>query len=514
MEHNDNLPFLSVDIPNYADIKKKIADHLKVEVSDEWEIIDYNPEDKLYQIHYSDEADKIKLGHLRGVVVHYDEVKNRCVTVCKAFHYTPIINMSPVNMEYFTPENTNAPFTVIDNLGQKHTIDFKKAIFKAGHETVTIRKFMFNGKIYDSTYRRLNIYGSKYGWYKSVPFHEMYDTLEAPKGELFFDTTKKYSPYVHIVLLVHKDLFNCTKEPLPINKDGYPIYIGYKKMWENEFSENETDNILKYPSKLTESLALSRTKGLMIHTPPSLKVAEVNNFLKYGWYGPPDDKSWSPDARLYPGEFVIGYLEGVESKTIVKIESVAYSWRASIRNNNPDYLNRFYQLMESRHENKGFSVPNFVSFDYASIISTINQAPLTYWPNNGSIDHNDNIYNVWVSYIMSVPMYRQKEVAEMLGPYLENMKIVENYLHGEYVKCNGKLSESKISELVNGRSFHIIQLALNHCLRNLDNTEMHGTIAPDILSVVKNNISYLVSREKGSSLNTLASAIKKQKSEN
>ena len=510
-------------IADYSKVKEALAKHLKVEVSDQWNVVDYDAEDELYQIHYNSEADMSKFGALRGVIIHYNKLTGKCVTVCRGFEYTPTIKC-----DYIKPGSV---VTLTDNMGKKHVIDTKKAIFKPGREAATIRAFLFNGKVRYPHYRGLDIYKSKAKWGDSKTFASMYDEMKAPKDSELFDMTKKYSPIVHIILLVHPDLSNVSKEAF-VEGRGYPLYVGTKTMWVDEYPADEVDPVVHEIKNLTYDINLVRNSepGTYLYTPRDMDCSQVNYFLAYGWQLIIDSqtgawKSHNSDLRQQNGEFVVAYLEGHKSSTIVKIQSTAYSWRSNLRGNDANLYHRFCELMEDRKfkivSNEYLEkYPKFSYYAPESIISVLDKKYIDTFPNHGVpttvVTDNDKMYNIWVALILAVPFHCQKEVSKMLERYNKDKKDLCNYLY--------ELYKNKAHDKGEGftRALEIITLAESHAVRNLDKNESTVTVSDCgeldhvtkrmmvVDAFVKKNIEHLIDNEHGHSLHKLIKLMHEQ----
>jgi hypothetical protein len=90
---------------------------------------------------------------------------------------------------------------------------------------------------------------------------EMYEELHGPSNEDLFDMTKKYSPFVHMFLMVHPDVLSCTKQDVGV---GYMVYVGNMRAWDVNSSP--------YPNEETEQEAKSLQLSSLIPTSPSSPV--------------------------------------------------------------------------------------------------------------------------------------------------------------------------------------------------------------------------------------------------
>ncbi len=476
----------NVEVHNYPEVKAKLAKYLQKNVSDDWDVYDYDPINNLYLVHYNNHADMTKFGNIRGHVIHHDPSTDKYITVCKGFSYTPTIQLD------YMPAGIHA---VSDNLGKVHIIDPSKAVFKRGHKAVTIRVFYFNKKIYYSTYRRLDIYSSGAKWGNSSKFSDMYDKIKAPRGETLYDMSKTYSPIVHLILLVHPELADASKEIFTDNK-GYAMYVGHKRMMGYDYPEDQIDTNVKQPHNLTTNLHLTKTSepGKYIYTPGDLNVDKVNYILRYGWFH--TDTKLSADVRLYPGEFIVAYLEGASSTTIVKIQSTSYTWRNQIGGNDTDLYHRFCVLMSDRKishmPNTEFyqKYPNNCLYSIDYISDTLKDKYLISIPDNGNYGDINleeiRSYQIWISFILSVPYHRQKEVSTFYHRYFSDQTKIISYIYDVY-------KQQRMTESYPERLLKIIELARTYVIRN-ENTQMQ--FDDRILHAIK----YLIGNEYGDSL--------------
>lgn len=506
-------------IADYPKVKKILAEHMKVEVSDDWNVVDYDPEDELYQIHYGPNADMKKFGAQRGIIIHYNKQTGKCVTVCRGFEYTPTIKCDYIK--------SGSTVTLTDNLGKKHIVDTKKAIFKPGHEAATIRVFLFNGKVRRSHYRGLDIYKSKAKWGDSKTFAHMYDEAGAPKDSDLFDMTKKYSPIVHIILLVHPDISNVSKEAF-VGGRGYALYVATKTMWVDEYPTDEVDGVIHEPKNLTHDINKVRNSepGTYLYTPRDLNCDQVNYFLSYGWQLTVDSQTGkfryhNTDLRQHNGEFVVAYLEGHKSTTIIKIQSTAYTWRFNLRGNDANLYHRFCELMEDcklRLVSDEYleKYPKFSYYTPESIMSTLDKKYIDTFPDHGMptsvLTEDEKIYNIWISLILAVPFHCQKAVSKMLTKYTKDKKDVCEYLYNLY---KGETTNDVHLE----RATQIVNLAVTHAIRNLEKNGTKVTVTDDkglddiekravvVDILVKKNIEWLISNEHGHSLYKLIKLI-------
>lgn len=406
-----------------SDIKNKICDILNIENSSAWDIIDSDIDAGLYLVHYNNQADPIKYGNIRGIVV---DVNNRIV-ISKSYKYTPTVIKSELTLD------EDNKLTLVDTDGFIHPIDLDTCKFQTGFEGAIIRVYKHAGKVYFGTRKRLNFNKSKWGSQKT--FEDMYNYLCGPKAEELFDSQCSYSPYCHVFIMAHPDLLVASKDNFD---DGYLVYLGSEKMWDNDGTVFNIEMVESEPKvvKVTEqkrSIADEIPRGT-IYSPRYLTLEEVNKHLKTGYFEIEENIVKLSDPRLLPGEFIIIYL----NDKFIKVESIGYAWRCDMRNNTPNLYCRFFQLVNSSYIDtmtiegrKSYDnlFPSVAPGKYSDIKDYIQSVgPIPYmigikdlvFPNAIS-----RLNNIWMCYLISVPLHRQSEVVEYLNRfYLERTQLI------------------------------------------------------------------------------------------
>ena len=383
-------------------MKQKIAPILGLEADGQWEIVSES-DTGLVMVHYSTEANTDILGALRGVVVD----TNKGNIVCYSYPHATSVVTSNLN--------------VVDNVLQLSptlSLNMDNIHIKMGFEGTLIHVFKHDGKVYRSTRKRLD--SSKSRWGNSKTFGQIYQELKGPSDEMLFNSEKKYSPYCHTFILVHPDVLIATK--LNVEK-GFLVYLGPKQMYSKEegrcpYPLNEVDTELKTP--LTSNVFPSDLDN-KVYVPSLLNLEEANKHLLFGVYEPFEGYEHI-DPRLLPGEFLI--LEDVSTKLMYKVESPAYHWRTSMRNNNPNLLHRFFELLDYAHA-KNLDNQKYVEmfsvltmYNLESLQTVVSTGPLIVWPQIYNVEtsipdtRDAKLYNIWQNFLISVPLKRQKEVLE------------------------------------------------------------------------------------------------------
>ena len=487
---------------NNEKVKNIISNIIKVPVNDSWEILDSVPDVGLYLVHYKKDSNMHKYGHIRGLIIDINEK----LIVCSAYKYTPVIRSDELK-----PINDKLEF--MDDLGNKYVGNMDDIKIVPGFEVVTIRVFLYKGKVYYSTYRKIDVWNSGSKWGDSIEFDKMAIELGIQKQDLFPNKNKLYSNYAHVFMLVHDGILNVTKADI---KNGYIVYGGVKQLWNIEdISISDKDLIDTSPVNIDHVSDIEQAKnGLGILKPEYFNLNQANLFLKYGYY-PNRDQI---DDRLNSGEFVIVYLNGTSDQfnNVLRIESSSYRWRSIIKDDHPNLKFRFYQLLNMCNNdlsnpevlnNFKSLFPSITKYNINSIIEKLENGYIHFWPNvnNGNVLNSnstfeDKMYNIWACFIMTVPLCKQKYAASLYNEYYKNKKMIAETLHEIFSNENcDKIQE----EMLNHRTFELIKLAKNFALRSLNNTGVNlinTTVNKTFDDQFKYNIGYLLNNEEGGSI--------------
>jgi hypothetical protein len=524
------------------DTRNVISQVLGVDNSAAWDVISSSPEHNLYMVHHKPEANLSDYGQIRGIVV---DTKAKTI-VARSYGYTPTIVSDQVLIQ---PGDGN--IHLIDQLGLEHTVDPARSLFKVGFEGTLINVFKHDGIVYRSTRKRLD--PSRSRWGNSKTFMEMYWSLGGPSDEVLFDPASKYSPYCHVFIVVHPDVLVVSKDNIG---DGYLVYLGPKQMWsleydycpykqlqasgslfsgvtQEQFDQDPRPNAgwidrdLHVPETVEDMGASETNVGHAIYSPHNLSIEAANKHLQFGFY-----KSFQGadklDRRMLPGEFVIIHqLDETGATTgLLRVESTAYSWRAGMRDNDPNLRHRFTQLVTGSYipydtlEGKvryNILYPIFEPFDEESIKEQINSdGPYVVWPQE--VPYYDpeylttkesRMYNIWLSFLNSVPLHSQKEVSSYLswmynkrGELISWLRMLENRCH---------LDSAEYSR----RVLDIIGAARNFSRRKAETGQdrTRGGHKLSIKDMVRENIRNLVMKEEGTSLYRLITEMGRWKKE-
>lgn len=424
----------------------EVADTLGLTINrSQWIITDAVPGKNLYNAHYTEAADMAMFGKLRGVVVDSE----RKFVVAKSFSF-------PFNAksDQLTAD-AKGNLAVVDVNGNEHKFVSGEYSLHHGFEGVILRIFKHDGVVYTTSHRRLNVEKSHYG--KSKRFIEMYNELGGPKPESLFDAGKKFSPYTYIFIVVHPDLLIGTKQDVG---KGFLVLLSIETVFTPETAPaaigDDYEKIPKIPSSLPETLLplLSKqsvvdaidakdvkTAVQSVYHPVPLTLDDANKHLKDGFFT--GNKPETVDPRLSQGEFVIiyKYYPGTKNvMSLMRVESTGYSWRLSMRNDDPIPKHRFFELMtgadlltEKKDGLQQFkkSFVLFPLYDPDEVSKELETESLRIVSDKDAeapADYEDRKYMIWMNLLMATPPQLQKQVINLLKEYTGDLKNTEHKL--------------------------------------------------------------------------------------
>ncbi len=487
---NSHTSSEKIEKTTYDDMIKKqtYGKLLNLDPMGAWDIV--SESEDLAMIHHNLEADMSVYGTVRGVVL--DTKAGNVVS-----YSFPHAN------KFVTPALTVVDGRII--LDSNTSCDVNRLKIKIGFEGPLIQIFKHGGKVYHSTRKRLE--SGKSRWGNSKTFEEIYKELDGPVDDVLFNKDKKYSPYVHTFIMNHPDVLICTKDNVG---KGNLIYLGPKQMYSAESSPyplEEVDTELHVPSTVSSYDTNSEDKK--IYSPETLSLEEANKHLLFGFYEGFEGYQFL-DPRLLPGEFLI--LEDTEFDMMYRVESPAYYWRSTMRNNNPNFLHRMFELLDYAYlknnsnddqiYNNMFPVLTF--YDSASLRKTISNAPIIVWPQNTEVIGNvpvnkdDKLYNIWQCFLASVPVCRQATVVGFHDYLVTKRGEVVTWLIGLSKQMNS-LDLSKFSKRVQDILIKTRSFAADKVRRG-ENFDKKSKVAKTLDSLICENIRNFISKEIGSSL--------------
>jgi hypothetical protein len=494
-------------------VKQEVAAILKLgkESFSSWDILSSVPEENLYLVHYktdytnsslSDVIDVEKYGDLRGIVV---DTQAKTV-VCRSFGYTPTVVTSWLGTDRIAEDGT---MELVDEDQVPHTLDMSKVTIKPGFEGTMMRVFLHNGKVYRCTHRRLD--PSRSRWGNSISFSEMYEELHGPSNEDLFDMTKKYSPFVHMFLMVHPDVLSCTKQDVGV---GYMVYVGNMRAWDVNSSP--------YPNEETEQEAKSLQLSSLIPTSPSSPVVigapkftleEATEHLQRG-FADASEAELATDERLGSGEFVMLYIHNDKGEVdrLLKVSSYAYHWRSQVRANDPNILHRMYQLVDDSYIRteipEGMNLfeskyPLIQQYRLNDVEEFIRSGTRRVWVQDEGDKRvlstkEGRLYTAWVSLLMSVPLHRQTEVINAYKQLFSSRNELVGWLRKlydtkQYLNKDANLPNRVVSLITQAENFAHVKASRGQ------NKNLQGRYM-SIQAITKDNIRNLISKENGNSL--------------
>lgn len=420
--------------------KQDIATILDVEVCPGWDIIDSLPEENLYLVHYN-EGYGNRFGHLRGTVVD----TSARVIVCQSFGYTKTATTNKII------EEENGDIIVEDDDKEMFLFEKDQMMIKIGYEGVIIRVFKHNGNIYRCTHKKLNPIKSRWG--PSEFFITMYENLKGPKDELFEEGCR-FSPWVYMFLVVDPMLLVGTRQN---TQSGYLVYLGNRKMkWGPEFSDTEV-------GVREEKPLYSLPEKTEIVTPELLSLKQANVHLESGFYL----NRKTNDERLKSGEFVIFYkLKDGEVVELLKIQSVAYSWRVGLRANKDNLSFQFHNLLMSAEmdprnpdEVADFKkkFPILPLYAPADLKSELENGPILSFEDEPVDEASviakkiDRIHLIWLAFFLSVPPVRQNEVVNFFNDAIDERRYVADWIVAMVLEKKVSLDQIKKQEVIKHR---------------------------------------------------------------
>lgn len=434
------------------DAQSTISKTFGINSSAAWDVVSTDDDHNLVMVHHKPEADLNEYGQLRGVVVD----TNAETVVCKSFEHAPIVDADFLKI-------TDGKINLTDEFGTEYNLNLDEISIHPGFEGTLMHVFKHGDKVFRTTRKRID--PSRSRWGSSKPFTEMYEELNGPTDEELFDNNAMYSPYCHVFIIVHPDVLVVSKTNIG---KGYLVYLGTKQMWSLEYNEcpykqlqssgdfygNVTEEEFEADKRpnagwIDETLYIPKLSETLLAL-PSFNVDQANKHLKFGFYDELENIQ-TIDQRILPGEFIIihKYNEKGEIEKMLRVESNAYAWRSKMRDNNPNTLYRFYQLIHRSNLEYGTDTdktkynnlfPLFTPYDEKTIQNYEGQFVI--WPQHKDI-HQDNdyipqnrilytkdnrIYNIWLAFLNSVPLHKQKEVSTYLDHFVNNRDEVVGWI--------------------------------------------------------------------------------------
>lgn len=495
------IPFVFDGSYKGDELSQKVASVLNLPDKRGWSVLD--SKENLALVHYEENADMTKLGHLRGVVV--DTEVN--AVVAESFGYTPTAVSSHLTV-------VDGAIRVTDKDGELHVFDYATSVIKRVFEGVVIRVLWHKGKMIRITHRRINSERSRWGSAKT--FISMYEEAGGPTDEELFDTTKPFSSTVYDFLVVAPELLVGTRQRVTT---PYLVFLAEREM----DLKRPADEVAKGKGEfVVTDVITGAVNQRLIYSPKKLDLAEANQHLKFGYYNTFNVS----DERQLTGEAVIIYniVDGVV-RDIVKIHSPSYEWRVNMRGNNPNIRNQFYCLLNAVYSDintddawKALS-SRFVLlplYDEKSIKERYEQSEAILTIPQGDVSRDmfksrdARIHLLWLNFMLSLPSNQQKSALNLLAQFKSERDEVISWLQ------NLEKKVSNVDKLdISPRAKNIINCARSLARKRIADGANYSAngYCMKLPVLIKNTIRNLMNKESGTSLYSLVRELKQNEKE-
>jgi hypothetical protein len=297
--------------------KNDVATALNIPVVDDWEIYDEDPDHHLVLVHTNPDADLVKYGWIKGIILDTRTWK----VVCQSYGNSTTVSLSMTRDLSPTRAFSRAPvgpptptevFRLATTDGQYLDLNTDRIEWVDGYDGTLVRVWKHDGVVYVSSHKR--IHTDRASWGGSPPFRQLYTDLGGPIDGLFGEDES--SRVVFTFLMVHPALQIGSHVPM---EEPFMLYLG--------------DHIMDGKGDIPPIPAVLDT----LRRPNRLTLNEVNTRLKYGHYAPEQSPYLRQDPRTSHGEFVMCFEYTDASKSRIarclKIQSDAYTWRTAMRDN-------------------------------------------------------------------------------------------------------------------------------------------------------------------------------------
>jgi len=473
------------------EIQQKVCKILGLDYVKGWSILD--TDGNLALVHYNEQADPYELGHLRGVVVDTETE----TVVANSFGYTP-------TAVAYSLEEVDGKISLLDQNQHNHVFEVSNVTIKRAFEGVVLRVIWYNNKFYQITHKKIKSESSRWGSPKR--FVTMYQEANGPTAEDLFDTTKPYSNTVYEFMVVEKSLLVGTRQV--VNKP----YLVLLSQTQVDLKRPE-DQVGKGKDLTTSSEISFVVNESFVHQPLKLTLQEANSFLKYGYYNP----YVHPDIRQYPGESLIMYVENEGKTQALKVNSLSYDWRVSLRGNNPNIVHQFYLLLTGMYEEFSINLFNkYIPFhpytpqqlkSFFDRSSPFVKIPIGEINPQNYFSRDARIQLLWVNYWFSLPVTSQESALNIWKDFVTDRNNVATWLQN-FEATFPNLDALEIP--LRAKQIIIASRKLaKETVQKGQNVGLNGSFIGPV-QVVKNTIKNLVNKERGKSLYDLVRAMKKE----
>jgi hypothetical protein len=517
---------------------KKVQDALaaliNVAPSDSWSIVDFLPAEQLCLVDYNDSADLSQYGKLRGVVI--DLKANRIIA--RSYGFTPSATLNILQPDL------DKHFRIRDNYGLIHDFPARDIKIYPGLEGKLITLFKHNEKVYIVTHRRLNIDNLDEHLIEEFN-HEIYNikqdkraknSTETSNSVSFFNPNKKYSSHCYHIMAHFNNYFEATKAEMLANT-GYFVYLGSQEMFTESTSPypvKDVDFELVNPDLPQLSPTNQDIEDVFVRL-GELNLEDANYHLQYGYY---DKPPMEIDPRLLPGEFIVLYSNNVP---VLRVNSPSYAWRLTMTGGLKNTDERFYALTNGAQLDTEIATgladyekrfPLIKPIQLKEVKQDIEEGTLLFLPSQmiklnipegksyppttrvpapflepTQTDlvntRDERLYNIFLCYLLSVPLYLQKSVVDIYPNYLKDRAAVINWLRDlelENVYPSKKYGEQlipRVIDIISSAREELSNFYLTSPIqRNQLSPEDKEDFRVNVLRIIRNTIP----REEGLSL--------------
>ena len=213
-----------------------------------------------------------------------------------------------------------------------------------------------------------------------------------------------------------------------------------------------------------------------VYRPRYMNLESANAYLRSGYYAGSVTDS-ETDYRLQSGEYLIliRLEDGVPApKSMVKVLSRSYSWRLSLRDENPNLLHRFFELTdEARLGNSKDNgalytafLERFPTFDRMTskeLSKAVENSPKELlFPLTKTIteaefrNENNRLMQVWLNYFFAAPLQQREEIIPFLSKYLQTRRDLIRFVQKKAPSCrrgNTEMDPSVTSLIYRARAY-------------------------------------------------------------
>lgn len=400
------------------------------------------------------------------------------------------------------------------------------------YEGATIRAFKYKGKVFLSTFRKINPMNSR--WEGSESFTKIMKE-HGPSEELMFPPDQPYEGISHTFIVVDPSLQTCSRNP-----DFRPrvIYIRSHKCCRKDKEKGEDDKEkeekngkesldydFEYPELGSQpKFHVERISEIKRRIPPSdflfeditqnyisifpveyckeLTIGEANNFLRYGYYSEDfvEKNDGVVDIHRTTGEAIIAIPKDPMTMAIrpqiTEIRSNAYSFRSLMRGGVKRVKKRLFQLLDDATKYDF----NYESFASKYILTDLSKdelerdipamrIPRYNIPKEYFKGFEERAFVIFLNLLYSLPFEQQKENIHLLEEYRKDVKAASGFMTG-IILGKVKLDDEELSEktymvnkiaklkslIKNSKSIKDARILINRNLNNAKPGELYEIV--------------------------------------